>query len=151
MRFLKAYGLAVLFATATLSVMTYVRWMLTLSDTSAWLRNSFPVRFHWQHIAELVEFPLIVALLCTVVFFFPVLLAYLLARHWRIANLAYYLSGAVVCALAFSWLCLIGDLERRNPLSYLSVLIHLLPASVAGATAFWWSASRQNNTDRAVP
>jgi hypothetical protein len=60
----------------------------------------------------------------------------------QITNLSYYLACAVICALVFSWLYLQGDIEGRDPRSYLSVLIFLLPASVAGASAFWWSAGR---------
>jgi hypothetical protein len=144
--FLKGFALALTAATAVSSVLTYARWTLTLSSTGKWLRDSFPGQFHLQHIAEIVGFPLVVWLFGAFVFIVPVLLAYLLAQHFRVTSILYYLGGAAVCAAAVAFAFVDDPKFQQFPIppreQYLSALIQLLPSCFVGAFVFWWLAGR---------
>jgi hypothetical protein len=153
MLFLKAFLLAVTAAAATSSLMTYLRWMMTLSDAQQWLRDSFPVRFHFQHITELVGFPVVLWLFIAGGFFVPVFFAYLVAEQFHIRSVLYYLAGAVICACLTASVFVAGIMfgeANPSPMEvFLGALFNTLPACSAGALVFWWIGGRRVEAKRA--
>ena len=147
MQFFKAYLLAVTAAAATSSLITYVRWMMMLSDAQQWLRDSFPVRFHFQHITALAGFPAMLWLIIAAGFFIPVFFAYFVAEQFRIRSVLYYLAGAVICAgvtaSVFVAGIMFGEVNPSPMEEFLSALFNSLPACAAGALVFWRIGGRK--------
>jgi hypothetical protein len=146
MLFFRGFLLSLTAATAVLSGITYVRWMLTLSETDQWLRNSFPLQFHLHHLTALIGYPLIVWVLTGLFYFVPVFLAFAIAERYRVATVFYYLGGAVLCA-AVNALTFVSDPHFdafKMPVGeqYALAVIGLLPSCLVGAWVFWLMAGR---------
>lgn len=148
-RFIWAYAVSLTAADFVSTAIFFGHRFVNLSATQRWIWLDHTQSFIAYHSAEVSTFFAVLWLAAAAVYGLPVLAAYIIACRFSIANPAFYLAAAVLCAGATTW-AIAGDprYQAAKIFKFHEVLALALPSCLIGAWVFWKAAHAAGSGSR---